>query len=153
MSVNFSNLEAMDAKDLHVLAREQGLTLHHALGKDKVIKAIIEYATTPVATPTIDHPLIKPAAPVHHNTEEDVEAKLVQLKANNPNFKTIYRPDNTWHFQWLDNAGRVRREESGNLAIPLRIILQKAANIAQGPLQLKALTNPNQPGYTNSVLI
>jgi hypothetical protein len=162
MSIDYANLEAMDIGALRTLAVQQGLSLHHKLSKDKVVRAIIEKVTAAPES-TVDHPLIKPAAPVYNNTPEQVEAELETLKARSSRLVTKYPSDGTWIFQWVDNAGRVRREESGNLAIPMRIIKQKAANVAQGPIQLQA-ADPNAIGidagnatgknaYTNNILL
>lgn len=159
MSIDLNRLHGMESAELRTLAIQMGLSPHHKLGKDKLVTLIIEKATATAKVET-GQPIIKPQQPVHNNTPEDVEKAIAAIKARQPRFVSSYNlDDNTWLFQCLDSRGLVGCEESGNLAIPLRLIVRQANSVSLGKRQLIGLndhfdrtTAGGNSAYTNSVL-
>ena len=164
--MNFDNLKTMTREQLVDLAMKQGLPKpHHKAKPETIIQQIAESALSPKKD--LRHVAEKPAAPVHDNTVEDVESVIAPIRERVKQFEARFidvdgKPSDSptnWHFMWRDSAGRIRREETGNLAIPLRIIREKAMYVSQGPVQLMGLNNhfdqANAGGlsaYTNTVI-
>ncbi len=150
---DFENLKKLSRDELRDLAFKQGLQVHHKAKAETIIKQIIEFSTTPVKQ-DMQHVAEKPVAPVYDNTPEDIEEAIAHIKAQHPAFVSKYDiKDNTWEFSC---KGAV---ESGNMAIPLRVIVRRAEIIRRGRLQLIGLndhfdktTAGGNNAYTNSVL-
>jgi hypothetical protein len=84
-------------------------------------------------------------AAVYENTPEEVDEAIAKYIKDG--FKATYPGDGTWHFSYRG------REECGNLAIPLRVIVMKAQNVAKGPLVLRAMGKDNTyKGYADTIL-
>lgn len=152
--MNFDNLKTLSPDQLRELAGKQGLKVHHKAKPETIIKQIIESALKPATPAEMQHVAEKPQQPVHHNTPDDVEAAIADIKAKIPQFESRYDLDeNTWYFKCKG------AEECGNLAIPMRIIKLKAASVSRGRIALMGLDGHFDRGnaggnsaYTNSVL-
>lgn len=177
--MNFDNLKTMTREQLMELAGKQGIHVHHKANEATIIKLITEQALAP--QPPVAHPISassvagdddaefnddvfkygekvavtrRKARLDRLNTADMVEAALAKIKERQPKFESRYNlDDNTWHFRCLGT------EDSGNIAIPLRVIVMKATNIARGRIAPRALnddfdkinTSPKN-AYTNTVL-
>lgn len=104
--------------ELKALAKELNIKVHHAAKEDSIIKKIeaqqphrVEHAVAEVEKP-------KPVEDV--NTVEDVKKALKSLTDSRQDFEVLFLNDGTWLFR----IGR--REESGNLQIPLQVIKRRA---------------------------
>lgn len=158
MPIDLNKLDTMEHDALKQLAVECGVKIHHKSGKEKVIEAIKNHVTQPPVQ-ELKHQAEKPKEPVYVHTPEDVEKLVAHVKAKNPRFRTAY-DDATWTFSWVNDSGKAMAEESGNLAIPPRVIKNIAEKISRGPALLRAHSTTNfEPGnaagksaYTNVVL-
>lgn len=151
--MNFDNLKTMSREDLVILAAKTGVPVHHKAKPETIAKAITEAALVqqkPHNTPVE----VKADKPKHDNTPDDVEAAIKAIKDKRPDFVSKYNvEENTWHFSYKG------AEEAGNLAIPLRLIKQKADNVSLGRRALmghqdgfERMTSIGKNAYTNIVL-
>jgi hypothetical protein len=152
--MNFDNLKTMTPEQLREVAGRQGLNVHPRAKPETIIKQIMEAVLTPQKLPEMQHKALAPVKPVDHNTPEDVEAAIADIKARVPAFESRYdEAENTWHFRCKG------AEECGNMDIPLRVIKMKAQNVSRGRLALVGLTEHfdrtvagGNSAYTNAVL-
>lgn len=151
--MNLDRLKEMTPEALRELALKQGLTPHWKAKPETIIKQIVDHVT--MAKPQeMQHVAETPKSPVFHNTPEEVEAMLAEIKARVPAFESKYDlTENTWHFRCKG------AEECGNLDIPMRVIKMKAQTISRGKLTLMGLNDHFDKGnaggnsaYTNNVL-
>lgn len=68
---------------------------------------------------------VEPVPPPIVNTPDDVRRAIAAITAKHKGFEAIFEGD-TWTFR---HRGA---EDSGNLAIPLRVIAMKAGSVAKG---------------------
>lgn len=143
---DFSKLKAMTQPELLNLARSQGLQVHHKNKPETLIEAIMN-SLQPQAPQVVqtENVVTKPS---HSNTVEAVEAAIAKIKERSPNLRTSY-DDDVFSFQYVSASGRITREESGNINIPMHTIVQIATNIAKGPM---ALIGMNSHGFDNMVV-
>ena len=156
--INLDKLRELPRDELVKLAATQGVQVHWKAKEDTIIKAIVDKVTAqpPAVTPEeMKHVAQKPVAAVHNNTPADVEIAIADIKAKKPEFQSIYdKVDNTWYFKYKG------AEECGNLAIPLRIIVDKARMVSRGriaPLGMNHHFNDSgnaqgNSAYTNTIL-
>lgn len=152
--MNFEHLKTMSREQLLEVAGKQGMRVHWKAKSENIIKQIMEAVLTPQKPAEMQHKAEKPAPVADHNTPEQVEAVIADIKARVPQFEAIYNSEeNTWHFRCKG------AEECGNLDIPLRVIKMKAQTVSRGRLQLMGLTEhfdrtaaSGNSTYTNTVL-
>ena len=144
-------LKMMSREQLVDTAKQQGLKVHGKAKPETIINQIMANMVPPTQTDKAE-PKAKPAPVVDHNTEEDV-LKAVQ-KLVDRGLEVKFPGDGTWHFKCRG------AEDSGNLSIPLRVIVMKAGTVAQGARRIRTQsdrdfdaipTNP-QSRYTSTVL-
>lgn len=161
MTVNLNNLRDLPIEDLRVIAAQHNIPVHHKHAKESLVDMIINKVTTPPpAQPQkeMQHKGEHPMKPVHNNTPLDVEEAIARIKAKcqekGYEFKSDYDlEEGTWTFNCLG------AEECGNLAIPLRIIREKAEHISKGARRPRAhdqrewgsISN-GKNSYTNTIL-
>lgn len=75
--------------------------------------------------PTIAAAQVEPAPAPIVNTPDDVLRAIAAIMAKHKGFEAIFEGD-TWTFRCRG------AEDSGNLAIPLRVIAMKAGSVAKG---------------------
>lgn len=150
--MNFDKLKALPREKLVELAGKQGVHVHHKAKAETIARLIMEKTLVPQQQPqSMQHVAEKPAAPVYHNTPEDVEAAIAHIKARSPQFESSYS-ENNWLFKCLG------AEEVGNLSIPMRVIVMKAGNVAKGrrvPRRLDGfgdISTKAHSAHTNNVL-
>lgn len=147
------HLHTMERDALLVLAKTQGVHVHHRAGKDLIIQHIIE-SMKPQKQTEEAKVMAKREKVEHHNTKEQVEEAIKAIKDRRPQFEALYNDaENTVHFRC---AGA---EECVNLDIPLRVIVMKASNVSKGKRSPRAIndgfdTIQNTPknAYTGNVL-
>lgn len=151
--MNLENLKNLERKELFDLALKMGLTPHHKCKNETVINMIKEKAFEKPKEAAKEAKEVKKAPEPIHNTPEMVEKEIASIKAKKPEFVSSYSvEDNTWTFDYKG------ARETGNLSIPLRVIVQKANNVARGKLQLMGMQGfdqiANNPKsiYTGTVL-
>lgn len=150
--MNIAELNNHSVEQLRELAGKLGLHVHHRAGKETVLKSILD-SMQPQQPIKHEAETPKPAETLVANTPEQVEAAIAKIKENRPEFTSTYPDDGTWVFKYKG------AEESGNLAIPLRVIVQKAQNVSKGAIRLMAknqyfgeMPTAGNSAYTNIVL-
>jgi len=157
--MDIGNLKNLSRDELVQLAVKQGVQIHWKAKPETIIKAIVDKVSSPPPAPikeaAMEHPAERAALPKHDNKPEDVERVIEEIKARVPEFTSTYNlEENTWHFRCKG------AEECGNLAIPLRIIKERALTVSRGRVSLMGLNQHfNDPGtatgknaYTNTIL-
>ena len=148
MIPSYEELKAMDIVALREIAKRHNVPVHHASGAEKIAKAIMEKMfedTKPKIEP--EHPLVKPAAPTYHNTEEQVREAVATI-VGKEGYTVQFPGDNTVIFRFKG------AEESCNLDIPLRIIKMKAQNVSRGRIAPRSLgTDGQYKGYADTILV
>lgn len=144
--MNMDGLKAMSRDELVQLAAKYNLPIHHRAKEDTIIKAILD-ADMNLHKPTETQPE-QPQAPkpvVHKNTPEMVREAIAQYTARG--LEATFPDDGTWIFKYKG------AEESGNLAIPLKVIVDRALFVSKGRRALAGLA-PSSPGkgYSDAVL-
>ena len=90
------------------------------------------------------------AQPVFYNSPDEVEAAIEKYKKEG--FVAKYGDDNTWYFSYKGC------EDSGNLSIPLRVIVMKAEMVSKGRRLLRGhrieeFGSGAGKGYADNVLM
>lgn len=152
---NWENLAKMSREELVELhVKVTGVKPHHKAKPETIIKNIKDATFNKQDAPKVEEKAAPPKV-ADHNTPEDVEKAIESIKAKRPEFTANYNTqENTWTFECMG------AKESGNLDIPLRVIVQKATNISRGRLvmmgmsEFEALTggNPNS-AYANKTVL
>lgn len=122
--MDFSNLQNMELDALKELAFKQGLTPHHRVKKETLIKQIIENATKPQVKQEMQHPAEKKSPEAKMNTEEEIRDACKQYFSKD-GFEVTFH-ENTWRFRYKG------AEDSGHMSVPLRVIRMKASTVAGG---------------------
>lgn len=153
--VNLEELKSRPLNELKELALKLGIVMDGRSSAEKFALAIVEHQSKqgfekpqqPKAQE--QKPMVK-----HSNTKEQVMEALNPLLAKKPEFQALFPTNDTWHFKYKG------AEESGNLNIPLKIILRQAEMVARGARRPLAMNqhfsdlnavNPHSL-YTNNVL-
>lgn len=148
-------LEALKGKsldELRAIATKIGIVPHYRAKPETLMRQILEKSLVqPTPPKTMEHKAEAPAKPVHNNTPEDV-LEAIKMFTAKEGFKADFPGDGTWIFKYKG------AEESGNLAIPLRVIKIKAENVSRGrraPIAMPSETFDNAvaKGYANTVLM
>lgn len=132
---DYNKLKDLPREQLVKLALEHNINPHHKAKPETIIKAILEKVMEPKQQ-NMQHVAEKLVKPTFHNTEEDVEAAIAKIKERLPMFQSIYATEE-------DGSRNVTfrckgAEECVNLAVPMRVILQKASNVSVGKRSLHA---------------
>lgn len=157
---NVKDLHKLERPQLVELAIKHGIKPHHKTKPETIIKQLVE-AATKQKPQEMKHPAeLTNTKEVKVNTVDEVEAVLKAVKERQKRFHVAYNDDGqTWHFMYKNDNGKTLREECGHLSVPLRIILQKANSVAQGPIFPRAMNEhfdslnvSEKNGYTKNVL-
>jgi hypothetical protein len=149
MIPNYEELKQMDIVKLREIAKAHNVPVHHASGAEKIAKAIMEKFFEDAKPKAVEeqHPLVKPTQPVFHNTEEEVRTAVESITSKE-GYSVNFPGDNTVIFKFKG------AEESCNLDIPLRVIKQKAQNVARGRIAPRSLgTDGQYKGYADTILV
>lgn len=140
-------LNGKSLEELRVIADKLKIKYHHNAKEATIIKQIMQQPKAYVRD-SMEHVATTPIAPTHNNTP-DMVMEAIKVYADKDGYETEFPDDGTWIFKY--NGA----EESGNLAIPLRLIKQKAEFVARGRRALRALGRPDQtyPGKYNDTII
>jgi len=117
-------LNTKNRMELLAMADKLKINVHHKC-TDDTIRAKIRQQPQAHIKDAMQHPAAAIVAPVITNTPDDVKAAIAPYMAKE-GFIAEFPDDGTWIFSYKGTS------ESGNLAIPLRIIKQKAESIARG---------------------
>ena len=118
------SLSGKSLEELKVIATKLNIKPHHNAKEATIIKHILQQPKAYVRD-AMEHVATTPAAPVHNNTP-DMVMETIKPYADKEGFEVTFPDDGTWIFKYKG------AEESGNLAIPLRLIKQKAEFVARG---------------------
>lgn len=155
MTINIENLKTLSPEQLRETAGKLGLTVHWKAKPDTIIKQIADKAFAPTK------PVEKQEAKIHvsiYTTPAELEAKLAKLKAEVPQFETIYSEPGDDGIDTVVTFRCKGTEECHNLSVPARWLLIRANLVKRGriaPLGLAEFERGNatgKSGYTNTVL-
>lgn len=143
------SLESKSLEELKAIAKELDIKVHHMAKGPSIIANInkqqphrIEAAIV-AATGAVE----KAKEPAPSNKAEEVEKALEALKNRVPEFESIYPDDGTWIFRCKG------AEESGNLDIPLRVIMMKANFISRGRRAMRTMGRADEDKtYAGTIL-
>lgn len=151
--MNLDNLKSLSREQLIETAGKLGLQIHWKAKPETIIKQITQKAfEKPQSKQSMEHVAEKPQAPVIHNTPETVLNAIKHITDKKPEFVADFSEEGVWHFKYKG------AEECGNLSIPLRLIVQKANNVARGRLMVRGMegferiSNTPNNAYTGAVL-
>jgi hypothetical protein len=138
-------LSTKNLDELKEIAKKLKIKSHPSIKEANLIKKILQQPQAYVRD-AMKHQAETPVAPVDHNTPEEV-MEVIKTFAEKPGFEVEFPEDGTWIFRYRG------AEESGNLAIPIRVIKQKAMFVARGRRALMGLGKDNTyKGYTDNIL-
>ena len=143
------SLEEKTLDELREIAKDLGIKVHHMAKEKSIIAQINKQQPHRVeASLQASEKTVQAAnAPEATNTPEDVKEALSALKTRLPEFEVIFPDDNTWIFKFRG------AEDSGNLAIPLRVIVMKANNVARGRRSMRTLgREETDSSYAGAIL-
>jgi len=159
MSIDLNQLHTMDRASLDKLAIQVGVRTHHKQADKTVVENIMNKVTQPA--PHVPEVVSEDAVEkvVEYCSPEQIQEAIAKIKAGQTRLHDKY-DDISWRFMFVNDAGRILREDSGTLWMPLSLIKFKASEVAKGPRALRgmpkehfeggAATGPN--AYTNVVL-
>jgi hypothetical protein len=145
-----SQLKSMSHEQLKAEAKAQGLKGYGNAKPETIIEMLAANVTPPKADKPRNDP--KPVEIIAPHSEEAVRDAV--RKFLDKGVEAIFPGDGTWHFKYKG------AEDSGNLAIPMKTIVMKCANVAKGAFMLRTHraadfdqygTNANS-AYTSKVL-
>lgn len=125
-------LQEKTRKELFASAKELGISVTPSTTNADMINKILSQQAHRIEE-TLVHVAETPKEAVYHTTKEDVLNAIKHITDAKEKFEAIFYNDNTWHFKF--NGA----EESGNLSIPLRVIVMKANNVAKGRKAMMSL--------------
>jgi hypothetical protein len=125
-------------EELVKIAQDLNIKVHHKARPETIINQITEYAQP--KRDKMQHVAATPVAPVYNNTPEDIRTACQAFI--DKGVEVTFPDDGTWIAKYKG------AEESGNCAIPLRVIKMKIQSVAQGK---RGLPNMGRDGtYGNS---
>jgi len=140
------SLSGKTPEELRVIAKKLNMKPHHNAKPETIIRQILQQPQAYVRD-AMQHVATTPVAPTHDNSPEIVLEAIKQY-SDKEGFTAEFPDDGTWIFKCRGS------EESGNLAIPLRIIKQKALFVAKGRRALMSLGKDNTyPGKYSDTII
>ena len=146
MTHTAETLAGKSLEDLRVIADKLKIKVHHNAKEHSIIRQIMQQPKAYVRD-SMEHVATTPVAPTHNNTP-DMVMDAIKVYADKEGYVTEFPDDGTWIFKFRG------AEESGNLAIPLRLIKQKAEFVARGRRALMSMGKDNTyPGkYTDTII-
>lgn len=148
--MNREELATKSREELVEIAEKLKIKVHHKAKPETIIHQICQQPEA-YQRDAMKHVAETPVAPVVENTEDDIRNALQHLI--DKGLELSFKGDGTWYISFKNKWGK--REESGNMQIPLRIIRSKAENVSRGYIPMKSLGNdgtyPNQ--YTDNILM
>lgn len=147
------DLSKFTTEELRKLADTLGLKPHHKASDETVINQIMQQPMSRIEA-AINGKVEKPVVVASVNTKEQVLESIKKFTEKEGFSASFNDKDNTWHFKCRG------AEDSGNLSIPLKVIVTKADMVSKGAKRLLAHDPTNfDPGnsqgknaYTNNVL-
>jgi uncharacterized Zn finger protein len=131
--------------ELRAIAKELNIKVHHAAKEASIIKLI--EAQQPHRVEAAQAEVVKVKPDVEVLTPEVVNKALAPLTEKRSDFEVMFLNDGTWLFR----IGK--REESGNMQIPLQVIKRRAELFCrQGRSATILGREGNDPSYTGAVL-
>jgi hypothetical protein len=140
-----TTLNEMSIEQVRETAMKLGIKPHHKAKKETIINQINQQPNAYKAQVMGEN--YDKMAPAHVNTEEDVR-QACQKFFEKEGFNALFPKDGTWIFQYKGS------EESGNMAIPLVIIRNKAENVSRGKRGMKLISKGDgeYKGYADQIL-
>lgn len=143
------DLENKTADELRALAKELNIKVHGMAKPETIIKQIQAQSPHRVvgAEKNMEAKYARKVAQEHKNSIEDVKEALERLSLPEDFQAKFNREENTWWFRY--NGA----EDSGNLNIPLRLIVSAAVYVAKGRRALLAMgKDAGDPTYAGTIL-
>lgn len=143
------DLESKTSEELRALAKELGIKVHHKASDKTVIKQINAQQPHRVegVVNKMEAKYARKVAQEHENTIEDVKEALDRLTLPDEFQAKFNREEHTWWFKY--NGA----EDSGNLNIPLRLIVSAAVQVAKGRRALLAMgKDAGDPTYAGTII-
>lgn len=122
-----------DLVELKKLADKLGVPYGPNIGYD-LLHSRVHEKTQPKPEPEPKKIVQKEKVDVSHSTPDDVLEAISAITSRNPSFIAEF-DDDTWRFT-CNGA-----EDSGNMAIPLRVIVMKAESVAKGARRPRGMRN------------
>lgn len=140
-----TTLYDMPLEQVREVAMKLGIKPHHKAKKETIINQINQQPSAYKAQALGENH--EKMAPAHVNTVEDVKEACKKFLAID-GFKALFPDDGTWIFSYKGS------EESGNMAIPLVIIRNKAENVSRGKRGMKLISKGDDTykGYADQIL-
>jgi hypothetical protein len=156
----------MTKEQLHEYLDKRGIEYDGRWSEEKLMAIVAQYEETFAAKKKVALESSIPESPTaseqvklgvptfskHHNTEESVREAIAKY-LNVDGFMAKFTQDpetgaNVWHFRCKG------AEESGNMDIPLRVIVMKAESVARGARGLKAIKGDGTyKGYADTIFM
>ena len=143
------DLESKTSEELRALAKELNIKVHGMAKDETVIKQILKQQPHRVegVAKNMEAKYARKVAQEHENTIEDVKEALDRLSLPEDFEAKFNREENTW---WFKCKGA---EDSGNLNIPLRLIVSAATYVSRGRRALLAMgKDPTDPTYSGTII-
>lgn len=134
--MNREELATKSLEELRDIAAKLNVKVHHLAKEDTIINQIMQQPVAFVSD-AMQHPAQKPVAPVHNNTPEAVLTAIKHF-VEKEGFEAKFPSDGTWVFRYKG------AEDSGNLSIPMRVIVQKAEMVSRGKRSLLGFKDGNE---------
>jgi hypothetical protein len=143
------DLENKTSEELRALAKELNIKVHHKASDETVIKQINSQQPHRVdgVAKNMEAKYARKVEQEHENTIEEVREALDRLTLPDDFQAKFNRDENTWWFKY--NGA----EDSGNLNIPLRLIVSAAVQVAKGRRALLAMgKDVGDPTYAGTII-
>jgi len=140
-----NNLSEKSLPELKAIATDLNIKYNPKIGAEKLIERISQQSPNRVETALKQNSVDVGEVKVTTNTIEDVEI-AIKKHLDNPNFYADFKDDNTVIFKCKG------AEDSVNLAVPLRVIKQKADMVASGARKIPYFKKSNSGVYSDDIL-
>lgn len=143
------DLENKTPDELRALAKELNIKVHGMAKPETIVKQIQAQQPHRVegATKKMEAKYARAVAQEHENTVEEVKEALERLNLPEDFQAKFNREEHTWWFRY--NGA----EDSGNLNIPLRLIVSAAVQVAKGRRALLAMgKDAGDPTYAGTII-
>ena len=116
-------------QEIRDIAEKLNIKAHHKAKPETIVNQILQQGQAYVAD-AMKHPAERSNPVISYvNTPDDVRNAIKHI-ASKDGFECRFLDDNTWHFRCKG------AEDSGNLSIPLRVIVTKAEMVSRGKRSL-----------------
>jgi hypothetical protein len=134
-----------DLEQLRQIAQGLGIKVHHKHTAE-TLKAKINQQQGHLVADVMKHRAEISLEPSNINSQEDIEKVVKPFMKEG--FTLKFLPDDTWYMAYKG------REESGHMSAALRIIAQKASNVAAGAIRPRSLGRDGTYGqsYADTIL-